>query len=283
MRKKGALNKKTSSLVLQTLVSSDRPLHIREIIRRTGLGNRTVVYVLRTLEGKGILKSFREKNKKYYAINNMAPLSLIIDFLGAAPFIQQVNRKEGEEGSIENMEPFKSLKLLTKIIGDFEGYMKTVRALFPQPIYEEIKHFNEIFDSLSVFDSLSAGITRILRVIDANLNIVEFMREEFLHEGIDIYEFSINDFLPLLIYFKENLDAYKELRGRGLNPEDALKWCNKYKWLMAARERKTIPATEWAFSKKRRRWLLPHPDEILRSKYGWKDVESLYKKPSVWR
>jgi len=245
MRKKGDLNHRTTQLIVKTLAESGRPLYVRQLIRLTGLRNETVVNVTRTLERKGVLKSFREKNRLYYTLNSEEALRIDLTIKFA---FKQI---------------YKEIKKFKKYSNKFRKYIENIGKC-SEYIVKYIENIEKPIDRL--YNSFK----RAMEYFEANRDSAEELRADFMSEGIDLYEIPFDRFLLLLRYFIENREAYNRLRQRGVNPKEALEWATVYRGIIREAKWKTIPATEWAFSKSKRRWNLPHPDLILNIEYGYR-------------
>jgi DNA-binding PadR family transcriptional regulator len=247
MRRKGALNRKTSMLVVQALVDGGRPLYLRELIRLTGLRNQTVINVVKTLEKKGFLTSSKVKNRLYYSINPETSIFTVLELLGLGEKfnlpISSGMSPTFEEAFEEALKSTEVLKKLTDFI--WKSWLREI-------------------------ENISIGVREVAEFFESNREKAEFLRSEFLSEGVDLYEIPAKNFFVILRRFMKTEEAYRKLRLKGVKPKEALTWSAVYREIVRNGEHKTIPATEWLFPKSKRRWNLPHPTSVLTGDYGFK-------------
>jgi len=260
MKKRGDLNRKTTSTILEILVKSGEPLHVREIIRRSGLCNETVVRVLKTLAEKGWLECAQYKNKKCYYLKQNLPLPQKLKLFSL------IKNNSAGEGGGEKAPSFEEwMTFCAALSSCFSAFLKTV-----DEIREAEKNQAEILKAIEkinkFYNSISEKINSAFSFYEKNKEKVEFLRKEFLSEDIDIFEMDVADVIKLVSWFKKYEDGYLELRMRGgLRPLEALEWAKEYKWLKIRKEMKTTPMGEWNSGVRR---LFEHSLKTLRDEYG---------------
>jgi predicted transcriptional regulator len=234
------------------------PLHTNEVRRRTGLGKGTVVRALKILESKGILESEKKKNRVYYKISHKAPTWAMLQVIGYLKKEdgegEEKERGEGVKAEAEaEAEPFKTLRDLAQTIEDCEAYMNAAMEYLKvfSKSFKNLEDATErITSAIAIFDAFNAKVLAFQRFFDAKRSIIEFMRDEFLIEGIDILDLPLDTFIPILIRFEEVLAPYKELRQRGVKPEEAFKWAKEWERIKRDEKWKQTPFLERALAKK---------------------------------
>lgn len=261
MRKSGDLNKRTTAIILKTLVESEEPLHVREIIRRTGLCNETVVRVLKTLAERGWLECTQIKNRKYYFLKQNLPLNQALRIFS---FIKIDKEEETKKEEVNYLERW--LAFCATLSNSFSAFFKMVEGI--RQVEERQAQISEVAEKIhKIISQFQKAFDFAVSFFERRKKKIEFLRKEFLQENIDIYEIDVFTTIKLVSWFIKNESGYIELRARGLRPTEALEWAREYKWIKFRKEMKTRPMSEWNGEVRR---LLEHPPEVLRNVYGWR-------------
>ena len=246
MKKKGDLNRKTVSKIY-TLLTKSGPLHVREIIRRTGLGRKAAPRALRTLEEKGVLSSFTQGRRKYYFVKEGLSISesrFMLKRLGWGSL--EIEGKCAEAiGKISE-----EMRVAASIFKNLTAYMKA-SAKITKEAGRLINVASKAADHLKAFFTKHEG------------DII-FLREELLRSGVDLFEADLEAAFKIINWFMKHKEGYLFLRKRGLQPLTALEWAGEGSFLRESMRMREIPAAEYAFNRLKRRFNLHHTPLTLK-------------------
>ncbi len=227
-RRKGSLNKKTTAKVLNALM--DGPLYIRQIYRKTGLGFRTITYVLKVLEERGWVVSWKEKNRKVYSLTLLGLNQFLSNFIA-----------EKTGAMLLNSVPLS----LSEII---QSWFKEMELVYKQNVFYFNKIWNEIRNVMDIQ----------MRYFEENNRAIKELKAEAKKDGFSIIEFPFTEEVVRLIeYYKRYKQGFRYLRQKGLSFFDALRWARTAQQCLLEEKMKSIPFSQRRVERRKRLFEIP--------------------------
>ncbi|UOY10392.1 metalloregulator ArsR/SmtB family transcription factor [Methanonatronarchaeum sp. AMET6-2] len=97
------LGNKNRRKILQLL--SEKPMYVTEISQKLQTGRKAIIDHLKILENHGLIKSYRQGNKKYYKIKNSLILQIIINKNTNQIQIENLELNENDKKQVRTTYP----------------------------------------------------------------------------------------------------------------------------------------------------------------------------------